>query len=307
MSDKPIPAARKRRTSVWPYVFLGPFLILMLAFFVYPLFGAMGLAFYQTYGARASVFVGVDNFSFLLSDPDFHSAIKNTLVFALCSLLIQLPIALGLALLLNRARGRSQAFFRLVLFAPNLVGPIFVGLLFSVLFAPRYGLVGQALQALVGWGIDQRWLDEPALAMPAMVISSLWMYVGFNMVFFLAALQNADASLEDAARVDGANSLQIFWHVTVPAIAPVAGFVVTMSLIGSLQLFELPLALWGGNSGFGPDNAGLTMLTYLNEVAFNRGDLGLGSAVGWLLALLILAIGLTRTRLAATFARRGTP
>lgn len=293
--------AIRRQLARAPYVFLAPFVVLMLAFFVYPLIGAMGLAFFQTYGARSRVFVGVGNFTFLLGDPDFRTAIKNTLLFALCSLLIQLPLSLALALLLNRARGRSQALFRLVLFSPNLVGPIFVGLLFSVLFAPRFGLVSRGVHTIFGFGLEQRWLEEPGLAMPAMVLTSLWMYVGFNMVFFLAALQSVDASLEDAARVDGARWWQMFRHVTLPAIAPVTGFVVTMSLIGSLQLFELPLVLFSGNNGFGPDNAALTMLTYLNEVAFNRGDLGLGSAVGWVLALLIFAIGMARAKISRVF------
>lgn len=289
------------------YLFLAPFFLLFGLFFVYPLIGAMTLAFFQTYGARARVFVGLGNFAFLLQDGDFRKAVGNTLTFAAASLFIQLPISLGLALLLDGVASRARNGLRLALVSPNLVGSIFVGLLFGVLFAPRHGLINRALHAAFGWGLEHRWLEQPALVMPALVLASLWMYVGFNMVFFLAALQAVDKDLDEAARVDGANTWTRFRHVTWPAIRPVAGFIVTMSLIGSLQLFELPLGLFYGNNGYGPDGAALTMLTYLNDVAFNRGDLGLGSAVAWVLAALVLVIGLARMRIAAFMNRGGTP
>src|SRR5829696_63538 len=153
-----------------------------------------------------------------------------------------------------------------------------------MLFTPRYGLLNRFLQSLVGWGIDQEWLTQPALVMPAVVIAGLWLYVGFNMIYFLAALQNVDQSLVEAARIDGAGPWQTFLNVTVPAIAPVATFVIVTSTIGSFQLFELPYTLLqNNNSGFGPDNSGLTIVGYLYRFAFESGDLGTAAAVGWLL------------------------
>ncbi|HVJ19325.1 MAG TPA: sugar ABC transporter permease [Polyangiaceae bacterium] len=279
-----------------PYVFLGPYLILTAVFFVYPLLDAAALAFEQTNGPSSRAFVGLDNFRFLASDPVFHHALVNTTVFALCSVFLQLPLSLLLAVLLNQGGDRFKGLLRLVLFSPNLVGQIFVGILFSVLFTPRYGLINRFSHALLGWGLEEQWLGNPALVMPAIVLTSLWMYVGFNMIYFLAALQAVDKSLEEAARIDGAGRWQVFWHVTLPSMRHVLVFVVLTSIIGSYQLFELPLALLASSNGTGPDNSGLTVITYLNEVAFNSGDLGLGSAVGWSVALIIFAISLVQIR-----------
>jgi ABC-type sugar transport system permease subunit len=156
-----------------------------------------------------------------------------------------------------------------------------------MLFTPRFGLFNRLVQALIAWGLEERWLANPSLVMPALVIVALWMWVGFNMIYFLAALQNVDPSLVEAARIDGAGPWSVFRHVTLPAIKPVAVFVVVMSTIGSYQLFELPYTLL---QGFGPRNSGLTIVGYLYNTAFNTGDLGTGAAVGWILALIIFTI-----------------
>jgi ABC-type sugar transport system permease subunit len=282
------------RTRFAPYLFLTPYFLVTAVFFLYPLGYATMLAFYQTNGPARKAFVGMGNFRFVLSDPDFRASLWNTTVFAICSLLIQLPLSLGLALLLNARRGRAKAFFRLAIFAPNLVGQVFVGILFAMLFTPRYGLFNRLLQALTGWGLEQRWLGDPTLVMPAIVIASLWMYVGFNMVYFLAALQNVDASLVDAAKIDGAGPWNIFRHVTVPAIAPVTTFVVVTSTIGSFQLFELPYTLL---QGVPLGTSGRTVVWYLYTQAFESGDLGTGAAVGWLLTIIVLLASLLQIRI----------
>jgi ABC-type sugar transport system permease subunit len=204
---------------------------------------------------------------------------------------------MGLALLLHSKKDRLRGTLRLLLFSPNLVGQLFVGILFGVLFMPRYGLINRTTDTLFRWGLEAQWLDDPALVMPAIVLTSLWIWVGFNMVYFLAALQAVDNNLEDAARIDGASRWQVFFHVTLPSMRHVVTFVVLMSIIGSYQLFELPLALLSSTNGAGPNNAGLTLITYLNQVAFRSGDLGLGSAVGWVVAIIIFAISLIQVRL----------
>ncbi|MDX1681636.1 MAG: sugar ABC transporter permease [Phycisphaeraceae bacterium] len=277
----------QQKRALAPWIFLCPYLILTAVFFVYPFFNAIWLAFHQTNGPRSAVYVGLANFTFVLQDPVFYTAVKNTTIYALVSVLVQLPLSLGLAMLLNRGKSHIRNFFRLIIFSPHLVGQIFVGILFAVIFTPRYGLFNVGLEKLIGWGLEERWLANPALVMPALIIVSMWLYVGFNMIYFLAALQNVDRALVDAARVDGASPLQTFWHVTLPQIKPVAIFVVVMSTIGSYQLFELPYALLGG---YGPSNSGLTIVGYLYSTAFEAGDLGTGSAVGWLLALIIFVI-----------------
>jgi ABC-type sugar transport system permease subunit len=290
----------RRRTQAAPYLFLLPYFLTCLIFFLYPLIYATVLAFYQTNGPANKTYVGWENFRFILTDSDFHRALGNTTVFTLCSIAIQLPLSLALALLLNRRNDRLKNFFRLIIFAPNLVGQVFVGILFGMLFTPRFGLFNKLLHALIGWGLEEQWLSDPNLVMPAIVIASLWLYVGFNMIYFLAALQNVDQNLVDAARIDGAGAWHTFWNVTIPAIAPVATFVIVTSTIGSFQLFELPYTLLqNNNSGFGPDNSGLTIVGYLYRFAFESGDLGTAAAVGWLLTCLILVVSLVQIKLAS--------
>jgi ABC-type sugar transport system permease subunit len=294
----------KRRTKSAPFLFLLPYFIVTAVFFIYPLIYATILAFHQTAGPGRRAWVGLDNFRFILRDPDFHTAVWNTCIFTICSICIQLPLSLGLALLLNAKRDRMKGFFRLAIFSPNLVGQVFVGILFIMLFTPRYGLFNQLLHALVGqfvpsWELlELNWRQVPHLVMPAIVIASLWLWVGFNMIYFLAALQNVDQSLIEAARIDGAGPFNVFFHVTLPAIAPVTTFVVVTSTIGSFQLFELPYTLLEQN--FGPKNAGLTIVGYLYNQGFDTGDLGMGAAVGWLLTFIILFVSLIQIRISGT-------
>jgi ABC-type sugar transport system permease subunit len=279
-----------------PYLFLSPYLFLTGLFFLVPFVNAITLAFYETNGPRSRAFVGLDNFRFLWNDTNFHTALLNTTIFALVSVLVQLPLAMGLALLLNSGGSRIRGVFRLMFFSPNLVGQVLVGILFSVLFTPRYGLIPWGTETLLRWGLEARWLTDPPLIMPAIVLASLWLWVGFNMIYFLAALQTVDKSLEEAARIDGANPWQVFWHVTLPSMRHVVVFVVIMSVIGSYQLFELPITLLSESYGFGAKNAGLTLITYLNYYGFRSGDLGLGSAVGWVVAVIIFTISLIQIR-----------
>jgi ABC-type sugar transport system permease subunit len=292
-------SAPRRLHRGWaPYLFFAPFLLLTAVFTIYPLINAIVLAFQQTNGPASRAFVGLDNFRYVLTDPTFYKALGNTTTYAFFSVFLQLPLALGLALLLNTDQSRAKGFFRLVLFSPNLVGQIFVGILFGVLFTPRYGLINRGVQLLVGWGLNEQWLGNPALVMPAIVITGLWMWVGFNMIYFLAALQSVDKTLIEAARIDGANPFQVFWNVTLPSIRHVVVFVVVTSIIGSYQLFELPLALLPLTEGHGPNDSGLTVITYLYDQGFNAGDLGLGSAVGWIVAAIIFFLSLVQIRIA---------
>ena len=293
-----------RAQRLAPYLFVAPYVLIALTFTLYPLVNAIVLAFYQTNGPAARAYVGLDNFRFLLSDAVFLKALKNTAIFAACSVFLQLPLSMGLALLLNSGKSRAKAFFRLVLFSPNLVGQIFVGILFAVMFTPRYGLINRFLQTLTGWGLEEQWLGNPALVMPAIVLTSLWVWIGFNMIYFLAALQSVDKSLEEAARIDGANRFQVFWNVTLPSMRPVVIFVLITCISGSFQLFELPLALLPDSHGSGPDNSGLTLIGYLYQVGFDSGDLGLGSAVGWIVAVIIFGLALIQIRLSGA-AREG--
>jgi len=292
------------RAAIAPWMLVAPFTIAFATFLAYPLAQSVGLSLHQSFGPAHTRFVGLDNYRFLLMDPSFWKAVRNTLVFTAGSVFIQLPLALALALMLNRSDVRGRAWLRLIFFSPVLVGVVFVAMMFAVIFEKRTGLANQSLHSLTTsvlpagsrfiWDLDFAWLST--YAMPALILASLWQYVGFNMVYFLAALQNVNRDLVEAARVDGAGAWSRFRNVILPAIRPVGTFVVLLSIIGSFQLFELPYVLL--NSSAGPDNQGLTIVMYLYQRGFEAGDLGYASAVGWVLAIMLIAFAIVQRRAA---------
>jgi ABC-type sugar transport system permease subunit len=274
------------RPSLAPYGLLLPFAALFILFTLYPLARSLVLAFQQTFGPEATRFVGLASFAALVNDPLFWVAVRNTVLYTLGSVLIQLPLAMLLALALQAKGVRGRGFFRMLLFAPATVGVAYAAIMFGVMFEKQTGLINQLLHGLTGRGLDFPWQQEHVLWM--LIVASLWMFTGFNMIFFSAALSNVREELVEASTLDGASAWQRFVHVIVPEIRPVAGFVVLMSIIGSLQLFELPYLILN-NSG-GPDNRGLTIITYLYQNGFENGDLGYASAVGWMLATVLILI-----------------
>jgi len=290
---KSSPRQSIRPYPAWaPWFFLAPFILVFAAFVAWPLVRSLVLSLEQTYGPSTTEFVGLRNFRFLLQDPQFYKAISNTAVFTLGSVLLQLPIALGLALLLNRPSLRGRSVFRLIFFAPSLVGLVFVALLVAQVFDKRTGLVNLALHAIFpAWNPDFPWLEEHVMTM--LILSALWLYAGFNMVYFLAALQNVSPELLEAAHIDGASHWQRFWHVTLPEIRPVVSLVVLLSVSGSFQLFELPFIIFNatGNPA-GPNESALTIVMYLYQTGFLVGDLGYASAIGWVLAIILMSVAL---------------
>jgi ABC-type sugar transport system permease subunit len=293
-----------RNRVLFSWAMLIPFLALFVVFVVYPLIQSAFLAANQTFGPGTRTYVGTKNFELLFSDPVFWKAIKNTFIYALGSLLIQLPLAFLLALALNSPKMRARGIYRLIFFSPQLMGLVFVSILGALAFEKRAGLVNQALdlfhinRLLVWITGNQAWLDPDWLqqhVMATLILISLWLYVGFNMIYFLAALQSVDKSLMEAAEIDGAGPLGKLRHVIYPSVKPVATFVVLLSMIGSLQLFELPYILL--ESSGGPDNRGLTIVMYLYQNGFDLGDLGYASAIGWVLALILIGLALVQIKM----------
>jgi ABC-type sugar transport system permease subunit len=281
-----------RRGAIAGWLMLAPWLLLFAVFTMWPLAMAGKLAGSQTFGPGASTGVGFANFRDLAEDPLFLLACKNTVLYTLGSVFIQLPLALGLALLLNRPDIRARAWFRLIIFSPALVGAAFSSMMFAVILEKRTGLMNLLLNRLVGLDVNFPWLERHIL--PALIIASLWQWTGFNMVYFLAALQNVRQDLLEAARLDGAGPIRRFWLVIMPAIRPVAGFVVLLSIIGSMQLFELPYIMLSSSGG--PENRGLTIVMYLFQMGFESGNLGYASAIGWVLAVVLIGLAVVQRK-----------
>lgn len=281
----------RRRT---PYILLAPFVLIFFGFIAYPMLYSIVIAMQQTFGPRRSRFVFLDNFTTLLSDPLFWKAMGNTVIFAAGSVLIQLPISLGLAMLLNRKDIRGRVIFRLILFSPVLVGPVFVALIFALIF-DKQGLMNQWLHGVFSaFPPDFAWLEN--FVMGSLILAALWQYAGFNMVYFLAALQNVDREQVEAASIDGANAWQVFINITLPAIRPVGTFVVLLSLIGSFQMFELAWIMFDNTAG--PNDQALFVVTYLYQAGFIQNDLGYASAIGWFLALALIGFAVIQRKVA---------
>lgn len=274
-----------------PYFFLAPFFTLFAVFMVYPLFDSIRLSTYSVRGMQNQTFVGLENIDRLIADPLFWTALWNTAYFAAGSLLLQLPVALALALLLSNARLKGRNLFRLSFFSPVLISGVFIAVIFYLLYDRRYGLVNQVL------GSEIQWLQDPDLVMPALVLAGVWRWAGFNMVYFLAGLQSIRQELYEAAAVDGAGPWQSFVHVTIPALKPVIAFVVITSMIGSFQLFDLPYVLTEG----GPGNASMTMVMYLYKHGFEFINLGYAATIGWALAVIIGVISIIQVRFFGVF------
>jgi ABC-type sugar transport system permease subunit len=278
-----------------PYLFISPFVLLFTIFILYPLARSLMLSTYKTVGPRHQIFAGLDNFRFILGDRLFWLAVVNTVSYTIAFLLLQIPLALGLAMLLNSRRVACRGAFRFAFFSTHLVGQVFVAVLFAQLLSPRSGILNLAISKILGHRVEISWLGNPNLAMPSVLIAALWLSVGFGMIYFLAALQAVDLELYEAAEMDGAGHWSKFWHVTLPGIRPVLIFMILVGTIGAFQLYELPWVLF--QQGAGPDNRGLTIVMYLFQMGFQVNDLGLASAVGWLLVLLILAVAIAQLRL----------
>jgi ABC-type sugar transport system permease subunit len=275
-------------------MFLAPFIVTFAVFTVYPLIESVWLTMQQTFGPGYGRFVGLDNFRNMFQDEKFWIAVKNTCIFAFVTTAIEMPLALGLAILMNQKWLRARTFYRLIVFSPALVGSVFVGIMSSIVFQKRTGMLNQMLHWLFNFNPDFPWLSS--YMMPAMIVATIWMWTGFNMVFFLAALQNVDDELIEAASIDGAGPWQRFCHITLPAIRPVAGYVALISLVSGFQVFELPYLMLS-RTGAGADNRALTVVMYLYQSGFNVGDLGYASAIGWALALVLIFFSIIYRRL----------
>jgi len=235
-------------------------------------------------------FVGPDNYVRALGDGVFLGAVGHNLLIAALSLAIQLPLALGLALLVGR-RLPGRVIFRTIFFLPFVLSDVVTGVLWLEVFNPQVG----ALNAIIGAvGIrPQAYLGNPDSVLLAVFAVMTWKYVGFHLILYVAGLQQIPAEIEEAARIDGATSLQVLQRITLPLLGSTIRVSVFLSVIGSLQYFDLIWVMTGG----GPVGASETMVTYLVKFGFQRLALGYGSAVATIIfgLCLVFSLGYQRT------------
>lgn len=273
-----------RHEALWGLLFVAPAVIYFSVFWIYPLLHAFWTSFTIWDLFSPPKFVGIQNYLALLEDREFHQAAKVTLYYALGTVLPIPILSLGLALLLNRGfRGRN--LFSAAFLVPAIMSWIAAAIVWKLVYMPNAGLYLLLAEPLGIYEI--RWLTSTTLAMPAIIIFAIWKSVGYNMLLFLAGLQSMPEELHEAARVDGANSWQVLFAITLPLLKPTSLFVMVMLLIGAVQVFTPVYVMTRG----GPANATRVLPLFLYEEAFSFYKMGSASAVS--IVMFVTLLGLT--------------
>ena len=277
----------KAERAAW--LFVTPALLAIGVFFFLPVLAALGMSLtdFDIY-ALADLgnlrFIGARNYLRLLETPLFWKALGNTLLFVVVGVPLSIAASLGTALLLHSRLTRFKAVFRTSLFAPVVTTVVAVAVIWRYLLHTRYGLLNYALGHFGIEPVD--WLGDPDWAMPAIILFAVWKNFGYNMIIFLAGLQNVPEELYEAARIDGARSVQQFRFVTVPALAPTILLVSVLTIAGYFQLFAEPYVMTQG----GPVQSTTSVLYFMYEEGFKWWNLGSASAVAFMLFLLMFAV-----------------
>ncbi|WP_454117458.1 carbohydrate ABC transporter permease [Microbacterium lacticum] len=274
-------------------ILVGPALLVFCAFVILPVILAAYYGFFSWNGyGKPTQFVGLRNYGVILTDPDFLEALGHNGFIVVMSLVLQGPIALALALLLNR-KMRFQSLIRVLIFVPYVISEVVVGIGWSLLLSTEGALNG-LLDKLGLGALAADWLADPAIAIWTLLGIITWKYIGFAVILFLAGLQGIPDELTEAAQIDGASFWQIQRHITLPLLGPTIRIWAFLSIIGSLQLFDLVWIVWGQ---YVSSIAGTsTMATYMVSNGRMAGNYGYGSAVAVVMFLISLAVALLYQR-----------
>ena len=245
-----------------------PMTIGFLLFSVYPIIWVLRWSFFKYNGYSEPVFVGLGNFIRVFSrDPAYWNSLKNTFLIAGMKMIFEIPLALGLAVLLNN-KIKGSSFFRVVFFLPSVFSIAVVGLIFSILFGAYNGIVNAILKNIGLITQNISWFSDKGHAMFVIILVSLWTTFGLNMIYFLMGLQNISKSLYECASIDGANEVQQFFYITMPLVAPILQLVLMLSVLGTMKMTDLILVLTNGAPGGSTE----VVMTYIFKYFFSYGE-----------------------------------
>jgi len=273
-----------------PYLFIAPYFIIFAAFFLGPALFAFYAGFHDWSLLGKMKPVGLKNFRLLLNDDTFWQSVGNTLYYIGSALVLQWPLALLFAVVLNRKRLPGKRIFTPVYFIPNLTSTVVVAIVFVLLLDKTYGLLNLPLTALGFEPIN--WLGSREMSKPAVILLLVWRWTGYNMVLFLSSLQAIPLELYEAAWVDGANKRQAFFRLTIPLLRPAIAYIMIMGIIGGWQIFNEPYMLTSG----GPADSSLSVANYLYRVSITNLRMGYGSALGTVLFIVVFIISIIQMR-----------
>lgn len=272
-------AFKNNRNKKWIILFLAPVVVLIAAFFVYPIVFLLALSFMEWNGIQSPTFVGIDNFLGVFSESVFHMAVRNNLIWALSAAFLQIPLALLLALVLTRTP-RGWRFFRTAYFLPNVISLVALAMMWSALYNPEFGLINYLLEAVGAGHLTRNWLGEVNTALPA-VIFSYQIYVGYFMIILLAGKLSIPREFYEAAVIDGANVLQQEIYITLYSIRGIIVTAGTLAVAFALRQFETTFLMTAGGPANQTPVMGLFMYRRMTAL-----DYGQAAATGVLLILL---------------------
>lgn len=293
------PARRRRRTPLpwgkWAEILLlaGPAVVVFVTFVIVPVVMAGYYGFFRWKGfGPPTDWVGLQNYKVILTDPTFHRALLHNGFILVMSLVLQGPAAVGIALLLNR-RMRGRSIIRVLIFVPYVISEVITGIGWGLMLQTT-GAVNDVLSKIGLGALRHDWLADPHLAIWSLMVILVWKYIGFAVILMLAGLQGIPEELTEAASIDGASYWQVQRHITLPLLMPTIRIWAFLSIIGSLQVFDLVYVIWGqyvsGTAGTS------TMATYMVLNGRISGNYGYGSAVAVVIFLISLTIALAYQR-----------
>jgi cellobiose transport system permease protein len=270
------------------YLFISPFYILFLIFGLFPIIFSLYLSFHSWSGLGDMEFVGLKQFQYLVSDSVFWQSVGNTFIIWFLSTIPMLFGALVIAFLLNAPFVKYKGFYRTTYFLTNVTSIVAVTIIFKSIFGNNYGLLNYVLTTIGLPSVE--WLNSEFLVKLVIASMVVWRWTGYNAIIYLAGLQSIPNTLYEAAKIDGANIVQQFLHITIPLLRPIILFTVMMTTIGSMQLFTEPQVLLGNSGGVG--GSGLTITLYMYKQGFIENQFGYASVVSWALFVIIALFSL---------------
>jgi multiple sugar transport system permease protein len=284
---------RRKRHGRWAHIgFLSPAGSLFVVFIVAPTIFAIGLSLFSWDMLTPGRFVGPSNFTDLFGDPLMLRVLANTFAFTVSSVVLHVGLGLLLAMALNRRMNKAVNYFvRAAVFIPFVISWAAVSLTWRQFLDPNTGVVAY-YAGLIGWSVPN-FFSDPTWALPAIVLLDLWHTLGFTFIILLAGLQAVPKELGEAAQVDGANRMQVFWFITIPYMSPTLLFAMVITFIGAFQVFDPVQIITRG----GPENSTKTIIMYLYERAFQNFEMGYASAVAVIVFIVMMAATALQFRL----------
>lgn len=283
--------------KVAPYVFILPFILTFLVFFISPMVNAIIMSFQDVLpGSRQ--FIGLKNFTKLLGDKIFLIAVWNSTKYMFWTIVLLVPIPLVLACIVNSKVMIGREFFKSAFFLPSLTSVVVAGIVYRMFFGEKATSLANQFIALFGME-PIKWLKVAPPGFIVLVLFACWRWMGVNMMYFLSGLKSIPSELYESARIDGASTLQTFRSVTIPMLKPTTIYVVTISVIAGLSMFTESLIIFGNNNS--TNNIGTTIVGYLYRQGIEKNAMGYASAVGIILFILAMAINLIQLKLSGSF------